>query len=59
MAATRWIIEVLNWAPDGWERAPHAPQFTARDGAEAYVKAAEARDNRTYRAVQVTLERPG
>ena len=59
MAGTRWIIEVLNWAPDGWETAPHAPQFTSRAGADAYVKAAEGgRDNRQYRAVQVPMEAP-
>lgn len=59
MAGTVWNIEVLNWQPDGWELDRHAPQFTSRAGAEAYVKSAEARDNRTYRAVQVPLERPG
>ena len=60
MAATVWVIEVLNWAPDGWEQVRGSPQYTDRIGAEAYIASAKAHgDNRTYRAVQVPLERPG
>ena len=58
MAGTRWIIEVLNWKPDGWESVPDSPTFASRRAAAEYCGAAASRDGRMYRAVQVPMEVP-